>query len=147
MLIGNNMVRAIARPAPFTHLVISPVQNASEIEAETDMVVCAPHDADIWGIYGIRENGVSEVLHNDIDPEKAGTLLLAFASQWNLPMGFISIEHVTPTGNAERMADTLAEIIHDEIPGYDDPEDFRDDDFENHPLAPLREIFVDTYGS
>lgn len=37
----------------------------------------------------------------------------------------------------------MAERIHDEIPGYDGPEDFRDDDFENHPLAELRELLLD----
>lgn len=36
----------------------------------------------------------------------------------------------------------LTEAIADDLPDVDDP-DFRDDDFENHHLAPLREAMVD----
>ena len=37
------------------------------------------------------------------------------------------------------LTDAVAERIHDEIPGYDDPEHFREDDFDAHPLTYLRE--------
>ncbi|MFX4299839.1 hypothetical protein [Pseudosulfitobacter pseudonitzschiae] len=36
----------------------------------------------------------------------------------------------------------LTEEINDDLPDIDD-EDFRDDDFDNHPLAPLREAMVE----
>ena len=32
--------------------------------------------------------------------------------------------------------------LHDEIPGYDEPDEFRSDDFDNHPLAAIREDLV-----
>ena len=37
------------------------------------------------------------------------------------------------------LVDLLSQRIHDEIPGYDDPEHFREDDFDAHPLTYLRE--------
>lgn len=42
-----------------------------------------------------------------------------------------------------QVAMRLTEAIHHEIPGYDSPADFREDDFDNHPYTPLREILID----
>lgn len=56
---------------------------------------------------------------------------------------------VLDTGNLRAWHETdldfttrLTEEIADDLPDIDE-DDFRDDDFENHPLAPLREAMVD----
>ena len=49
------------------------------------------------------------------------------------------LSHAYANTRLPDLVDLLAERIHDEIPGYDDPADFREDDFEAHPLAELRD--------
>lgn len=125
-------------------LVVSPVRNMSTNEEETDMTVCIAADAQIWTVYGVTEDGTSEALHDEEHAEDAATALLRFSEALgNLPVIFACAEHRVPEGPFAELTDLLAEIIHDEIPGYDDPEDFRDDDFDNHPLAALREAVVE----
>jgi hypothetical protein len=53
----------------------------------------------------------------------------------NLPMDKLMTSPIT----IQRLAEALTETIHDDIPGYDDPEDFREDDFDNHHYTPLRD--------
>ena len=55
---------------------------------------------------------------------------------------FQASDYSTPETNLPTLVDILTTKIHNEIPGYDDPEDFRDDDFDNHPLAAIREDLV-----
>lgn len=117
-----------------THLTVSPARDDG-----SDTRLSIPEKAQFWTIYAVNNDGMSEALHDAADVTAAGLALRAISEKLELPVSYASGRHTeTPVGSLEDLTDRLAEIIHDEIPGYDDVEDFRDDDFENHPLDALR---------
>lgn len=61
--------------------------------------------------------------------------------QEDLPMAY----NCTYPTSLQRIAETLTEAIIGEIPDYDDPKDFRVDDFENHPYCPLRDALMELF--
>ncbi|WJS87199.1 hypothetical protein [Paracoccus sp. TOH] len=71
----------------------------------------------------------------------AANEVLSSVSDDDLPLAFACYAPLT----LQRLMETLTETIHDEIPGYDDPEDFREDDFDNHPYTPLREALAELF--
>lgn len=80
----------------------------------------------------------------DDDWESAVFMLALIAAKasdrpYNLPLPYFCTIEI----DLERIAMILTETIHDEIPGYDDPEDFREDDFDNHTYTPLREALME----
>lgn len=139
---GNCM--SLTQRIAYKALVISPVRNISETEDETDMAVCNPTEAQIWTVYGVTQDGESEALHDEADPADAAKALLSFhEALGNAPIAYVDTDRIVPECSFDELQDRLTEEIHDEIPGYDNIEDFREDDFDNHPLAPLREAIVD----
>lgn len=139
---GNCM--SYSQRIAYKALTISPVRNMSTSDDETDMTVCSVSEAQIWSIYGVAEDGTSEALHDEEHAEDAAKALLRFSEALgNAPVAYVDADRIIPEGPFADLQDRLAEEIHDEIPDYDNIEDFREDDFDNHPLAALREAIVD----
>jgi len=139
----GNCMSATQRIA-YKGLTISPVRNMSTSEDETDMTVCSAAEAQIWTIYGVTEDGTSEALHDEEHAADAAKALLSFfEALGNAPIAYVDADRIIPEDSFSALQDRLAEEIHDEIPGYDNIEDFREDDFDNHPLAALREAVVE----
>lgn len=125
-------------------LIISPVRNESDNDNETRWEVCSAENAQMWTIYGLDTDGCSIALHDEADPVDAASALLRLVEALGgASVVYADADRFIPEGSFADLQNRLAEEIHDEIPGYDNIEDFREDDFDNHPLAPLREAIVD----
>lgn len=59
-----------------------------------------------------------------------------------LSVRLISLEHVIEVEDIDSLCEALTETIADDIPSIEE-EDARDDDFDNHPLCPIRDALVD----
>jgi hypothetical protein len=122
-------------------LEIAPVKDAIKLCSQgSDICVCSPEDAQFWSIYGRTKEGFATLLHDISDQEEPGPIIQWLHDTLKLPVAFFS-DRLRSRGAMPTLAlaEWLTETIHDEIPGVDDAADFRDDDFENHALAPLRE--------
>lgn len=60
----------------------------------------------------------------------------------NLSIRFVSLEHVIEVEDVDALCEALTETIVDDIPSIEE-EDARDDDFDNHPLCPIRDALVE----
>lgn len=137
---ASETLETYASTMDFTAIEIAPVRDTLHAHnSETDISVCSPEDREGWSIYGVCRLGFSIILH-DCNDEQAGPALMLIHKALRLPIRFYSDRHrQTADASPLALAEWLTEQIHDEIPGYDDAENFRDDDFDNHPLTPLRE--------
>lgn len=138
----------------FSAFYVAPVRNdASEAEMQglegTVIVQCEPGEAEGYTIYGsnVTKDGCEWLaVHDEDDVDE----IVRIARQINLETGkpfFYRDERYgcVPSDGAylefTRIAEALTEEIHDELPDVA-AEDFNDDDFDNHVLAPMREAFV-----
>ncbi len=133
---------------------------------EGGIVQCDAGRAEFWGIYGRANEGT------DSDPAYLATAIydastpleaVRIARQISLETGkgFVAGDiqfgqfprrhgRVTPVNEFTELAEDLTFAIHEDNEANIAVEDHRDDDFDNHPLAELREAFVDFsdyYGS
>ena len=60
----------------------------------------------------------------------------------NLSIRLVCLEHVLESEDIDHLCMALTEVIVDDIPSIEE-EDARVDDFDNHPLAPIRDALVD----
>lgn len=144
-----NRLQAGETPAPFSEFRISPMR---VIRAGTDaeaVTYCRPEERDFWAIHAETDHG-RRFIHEARDDAGAALLALSkiegasfYYSARDPDTGILASFINTFPGRLEELPDRLAEIIHDDLPGYDDPEDFRDDDFDAHPVTELREQIVD----
>jgi hypothetical protein len=74
--------------------------------------------------------------------DDAGQAVVTLCHITGQPVIYRDLAFASRQGTPADLCDYLTGRIHDEIPGYDDPEDFREDAFDNHPLAGLREQLV-----
>ena len=128
-------------------------------EPEGGIVLSEARRAEFWGIYG-RTNEATEdsplflatAIHDAITPLEA----VRIARQISLETGkgFVAGDEqfgqfprrnskVTPVVEFTEIAEDLTFTIHEDIEAKGTSEDQREDDFDNHPLAELREAFVD----
>lgn len=134
----------------FSAFYVAPVRNdRPEADGETDMVQCETGEAEIWTIYGsnVTKDGCEWMAVHDAE---TAFEIVRIARQINLEQGKPFFFRDTavgclPTHGARidfiDIAEALTEEIHDALP--DRPaEDFREDDFESHPLSEIREAFV-----
>ncbi|MFD1796877.1 hypothetical protein FQV27_18450 [Paracoccus aurantiacus] len=139
--ISFNGLSAGDSPASFRRFCVSPVRIERGNHYDEAIEVCPPAERAFWSIYG--DSGQGWQLVHDAQDGEAGRALLALEVATGAPVHYVDCDWRSTGGTVAGLADRLAERIHDEIPGYDGPEDFRDDDFENHPLAELRELLLD----
>lgn len=120
--------------ADFTAFYITPCRHTPEqVERATAETV------EFWAVYGYLPTGEAMAVHDETHLGDFAAALEEIAAT-GLPLSYGDEARLTtPGGTLSELADRLAELIHDEIPGYDDPADFREDDFDAHPLAALRE--------
>lgn len=140
-LTANDTIQDATKREGYVALEVSPVRDSIALcTHQTAFVLCSPEDRKIWSVYGIDALGFANLIHDCHDDEKAGPAIQWLHDVTKLPVRFYSDRHrATRDMTTLEMAEWLTEQIHDEIPGVDDAADFRDDDFENHALAPLRE--------
>lgn len=127
--------------ASFRSFCVSPVRIQRGSRYDTAIEVCLPEDRLFWSIYG--DTGEGWQLVHDAEDGEAGRALLALEVATGAAIHYADCDWRSTGGTVADLADRLAERIHDGIPGYDDPEDFREDDFDNHPLTELRELLLD----
>lgn len=132
-------------PATFTDFRVSPVRMIREGTDAEAIEVCSPAGRAFWSIYGDTGAGWRPV--HDAEADDAGLALAALSENAAARFEYADLETVTVAGTLADLADRLAERIHDEIPGYDNPEDFRGDDFDAHPLSELREQILEAIES
>lgn len=130
--------------AAFTCFELLPTR--PEPDADGFIETCSADEAVTWTIYGRLPDGEALVVHDAEDPRHAAGYLIWLFETTGRSVAVIDPSREKWGFTPQDIADLLACAIHDEIPGHDDPEDFREDDSESHPLAPLREAFVDGSG-
>lgn len=128
-------------PATFIAFCVSPVCTVAKGTDAEAIEVCGPELAEGWSIYGETYEG-ARLVHDD-NAGDIGRALVALVATNPAPIYYQDDQDRTLPGTLDDLAARLSEKIHDEITGYDDPEDFRDDDFDAHPLANLRELICD----
>ena len=97
--------------------------------------------AENWSIYG-RAGMEWRLIHDGHEDHSVGRALVEIIATTGKSVSFQAADYSTVETSLPVLADILTSKIHDEIPGYDEPEDFRTDDFDNHPLAEIREDLV-----
>lgn len=137
----------------FSAFYVAPVRNDPTDnggrEPETCIVQCDSDEAEFWTIYGasVSDQGCEWLAVHDAQTPAE---IVRIARQINAEIGAAFFFRDTkfgclPTHGARidftEIAEALTEQIHDDIPDRA-AEDFRDDDFESHPLAEIREAFV-----
>lgn len=140
----------------FSAFYVAPCRNdrsQAEIDGDpegTCIVQCEPDEAEFWAIYGsaVSEEGCAWMAVHDADsPDE----IVRIARQINAELGrafFYRDEHhgCIPTFGAQldftKIAEELTSEIHEDLPDLDADDFARVDDFDTHPLAPIREAFV-----
>ncbi|MCF6328643.1 MAG: hypothetical protein L3J02_02425 [Henriciella sp.] len=127
--------------------------------SEGCIVLCEAGRAEFWGIYGRANEGTDDdplflatAVHDAVTPLEA----VRIARQISLETGkgFVAGDthfgqfprcngNVTPVAAFIGIAEGLTFAIHEDNEVKIAPEDQRMDDFDNHPLAELREAFVE----
>ena len=135
---------------------IAPVRHD---ESEQATVQCEAGWAEFWTIYGWHKDGsdeaacfVADAVHDEFNPRDIVRIARQIANETGkgFMAGDIHYGYYPRNGEGpiavtdfKEIAEDLTHAIHeaneDEIPD----EDQRVDDFDNHPLADLREAFVD----
>jgi len=128
-------------------------------ESEGCTVQCEAGWAEFWTIYGRANVGAGDApeylamaVHDAFDP----LAIVQVARQIALETGkgFVAgcadmgqfprrNGQVTPVTDFTEIAEDLTGAIHDDLDERTEPEDRRPDDFDAHPLAALREAFVE----
>ena len=128
-------------------------------ESEGGIVQCEAGMAEFWGIYGRANEGTEDqpeylatAVHDVLTPLEAVRIARQIALETG--KGFVAGDirfgqfprrkaRVTPVVEFTELAEDLTFAIHEDIEAQIVPEDQRVDDFDNHPLAELREAFVE----
>lgn len=118
----------------FTGFRVSPVRDmVGSIE------VCEPGEHGFWSVYGFHRSVEEWQIVHDAEDGEIGEVLARIVELTGELVEYRDLCHGYANTRLSDLVDLLAERIHDEIPGYDDPANFREDDFDAHPLAELRE--------
>ena len=118
----------------FTGFRVSPVRDmGGSIE------VCDPGEHAFWSVYGFHREAEEWQIVHDALSDDIGESLARIVDLTGELVEYRDLSHAYANTRLPDLVDLLAERIHDEIPGYDDPEHFREDDFDAHPLTYLRE--------
>ena len=141
----NNLTPGDDLPAMgFTQLMIAPLRDASDPGDDgTQMQICTARDRQFWSIYGILPTGESLAVHDATDEAELASTLGQLVATLEVPVVYLATDYSTRPDTLIALCERLTEQIHDEIPGHDDAAEFREDDFDTHPLAGLREALCD----
>jgi hypothetical protein len=120
----------------FTAFCITPVN----IEDGEGVVMSDPDHAEFFSLFG-HDDHEWRLVHDCMD-EDAGQAVVTLCQILGRAVIYRDTFFASSQGTPADLCDYLTGRIHDEIPGYDDPEDFREDAFDSHPLAGLREQLV-----
>lgn len=128
-------------------------------ESEGGIVQCEAGWAEFWGIYGRSNHGTKEepeylatAIHDEFDPLEAVRIARQIAIETGKGFNAGDMQHgffprladqLKPATDFTEIAEDLTYAIHADIDLTGDDEDQREDEFENHPLAELREAFVE----
>ncbi len=128
-------------------------------ESEECVVQCEAGWVEFWAIYARANEGsedepefLATAIHDAHDPLEAVRIARQIAIETG--KGFVAGDTqfgqyprrngvVTPVNEFTEIAEDLTMLIHDDNDESIEPEDRRDDDFDNHPLAALREALVE----
>lgn len=126
--------------ADFEAFALCPVRTEHDFYGEhtEKTTICG---AEIWSIYG-RSGLEWRLIHDGTEDHSAGTAIVQIVALTGKNVTFQASDYSTAETSLPALADILTSKIHDEIPGYDVPDEFRSDDFDNHPLAAIREDLV-----
>ena len=128
-------------------------------ESEGGVIQCEAGSAEFWSIYGRANEGtetdpayLATAIHDAFTPLEAVRIARQIALETG--KGFVAGDihngqfprrggRVTPVSDFTELAQDLTFAIHEDNEHKIPAEDQRTDDFDNHPLAELREAFVE----
>ena len=129
-------------------------------ESEGGIVQCEAGSAEFWGIYGRSYEGTGDApeylataIHDAVTPLEAVRIARQIAVETG--KGFVAGDTevgyypkrigigIWPVNEFTEIAEDLTMAIHEQLDDTIDDADRRDDDFDNHPLAELREALVE----
>ncbi|MDX8355672.1 hypothetical protein [Cognatiyoonia sp. IB215182] len=129
-------------------------------ESEDCVVQCEAGSTEFWGIYGRSYEGREEApqylataIHDAVTPLEAVRIARQIAVETG--KGFVAGDTevgyypkrigigIWPVNEFTEIAEGLTMAIHEQLDDTLDDADRRDDDFDNHPLAELREALVE----
>ena len=122
----------------FTGFRVSPVRDMGG-----SVEVCDPGEHVCWSIYGFHAEAREWQIVHDATWGEIGEAAARIVDLTGELVEYRDLSHAYANTRLPDLVDLLAQRIHDEIPGYDHPESFREDDFDAHPLAELRESIAD----
>lgn len=112
-------------------------EDCIRLEAVTDEELRTVEEATSWRVSGPGGDTVTfedeESAAQDVGRRHRGT---------NLAIRLVSVDRIFECENIDQLCEDLTEAISDDIPSIEE-EDARDDDFDNHPLSPIRDALVD----
>ncbi len=129
----------------YTGFYIAPCRNDSS-HPETETVQCDPGEAEWWSIYGWLSDGpvfVADAIHDERNEIDIVRIAKQIAKETEAPFTYRDEWNgaTCEVMDFSDLADWLTGWIHDDLPDTD-AEEFREDDFDNHALAGMREAFV-----
>lgn len=127
----------------FTGFRVSPVHHTGGTLTGENIEVCDPGQHVLWSVYGFHRQAQEWQIVHDALPGEIGEVLARIVDLTGELVEYRDLSHAYANTRLPDLVDLLAQRIHDEIPGYDHPESFREDDFDAHPLAELRESIAD----
>lgn len=112
-------------------------EDSIRLEAVSDGALCTMDAAKGWRVTG--PGGEEAVFEAE---EDAARDVRDRLQGRNLSLRIVSLDHVFECADIDEACEELTEAISDGIPSIEE-EDARDDDFDNHPLTPIRDALVD----
>lgn len=126
--------------AQFSGFYIAPVR----VDSEFASTQCAAGMAEYWTIYGLLPSGEALAVHDEFNEPDIVRIAAQIIRETGLPFQISEEDHghSGPRYNLMEVCCDVTNWIIEDIPERD-AEDFRDDDFDNHALAALREALSD----
>lgn len=112
-------------------------EDSIRLEAVSDGALCNMDAAKGWRVTGPGGEEVTFDAEEDAAREVRDRL-----QGRNLSLRIVSLDHVFECADIDEACEELTQAISDGIPSIEE-EDARDDDFDNHPLTPIRDALVD----
>jgi len=123
----------------FEAFFVAPCRDESADPAESSIAQCLPEEKQFWSVYGVDADGAAHPVHDEDSEDAIVNALRRLIDLTGKPVLYRDpARGPTPEGTLLELADWLTMAIHDDLPALP-VEDFREDDFDNHPLAGLRE--------
>lgn len=130
--------------APFVGYEVSPLSEVIAAgQAETCLTVSDPKCADLWTLYGVQPSGQVTALFDANEECEIVSALGAALAVSALPITYADEDRRLESGPSfGALLDVLTGAILDDIGADQIPGRTRLDDFDEHPMTPIRELLI-----